>query len=52
VVGSCGSDGGGVGGGDGGVTITYVTSHPFAALMAHLEMESCPSTQGASFTHA
>jgi hypothetical protein len=52
VVGSCGSGGGGVGGGGCGVTVTPVTSHPFAAPTAHLEMESCPNTQGASFTHA
>jgi hypothetical protein len=52
VVGSCCSGGGGVGGGGGGVRVTPVTSHPFAAPTAHLEMESCPNTQGTSFTHA
>ncbi len=52
VMGSCGSGGGGVGGGGCGVTVTPVTSHPFVAPMAHLEVESCPNTQGASFTHA
>jgi hypothetical protein len=52
VVYSCGSGGGDVGCSGGGVTVTPVTSHPFAAPTAHLEMESCPNTQGASFTHA
>ena len=52
VVGSCGSGGGSVGCSGGGMTVTLVTSHPFAAPTAHLEIESCPNTQGASFTHA
>jgi hypothetical protein len=52
VVGSYGSGGGGVGVGGGGVMVTPVTSHPFVAPTAHLEMESCPNTNWASFTHA
>jgi hypothetical protein len=52
VGGSCGSGSGSVGGGGGGVMVTLVTSQPFAAPTAQLEMESCPNTQGASFTHA
>ncbi len=52
VMGSRGSGGGGVGGSGGGVTVTPVTSHPFADPMAQLEIESCPNTQGASFTQA
>ena len=49
VVGSCGSGGGGVGGSGGGVTVTPVTSAPFAAPTAHLEIESPPNTQRAVF---
>ncbi len=54
MVGSWGSGGGGVSGGcgGGGTTVTIVASHPFVAPTAHLEKESCPNTQGASFTHA
>jgi hypothetical protein len=52
VVGSGGNSGGSVGGGGSGVTVTPMASHPFAAPTAHLEMESCPNTQGDSFTHA
>ncbi len=52
MVGSGVSGGGGVSVGGNCVMVMPVASHPFAAPMAHLEMESCPNTQGASFTHA
>ncbi len=52
MVGSGVSSSGGIGGNGGGLTITTVASHPFAAPTAHLDMESCTNTQGASFTHA
>jgi hypothetical protein len=51
MLGSCGSGSGGVGGSCGGMTVTPVAS-PFVAPTAHLEMESCHNTQGASFKHA
>jgi hypothetical protein len=52
MVGSCGSGMGGGGGSGSGVMVITVASHPFVAPTVHLEMESCPNTQGASFTHA